>query len=119
MRYVEYLLVDRGFFVTALGGVGEVWGLDNRVTDEEGFEDDQTFRHLGVDGYPDGRLFSVDRPGQAKTKCLAFFADDAEPPQGGTEILAADVVALLVAEYGWPVGTTMVDGMPVAPERTL
>lgn len=118
MKYAKYSLTDLGFYVVAISGPGEIFGLDNRLVDDDGFEDDQRFRHLGTVGYPGGALCCLDALGQGKTmKTLAVFADGAELPEGGTEILAADVVDLLVAEYGWPEGTTLMDGLPVAPER--
>jgi len=112
MQYAEYPLTDHGFFVHALVGPGEIWGLDNRVEDD----DDQRFHHLGVDGHPSGAVMVIDVPGLLKTKTLALFPDGATLPEGGTEIPAAAVVDLLVAEYGWPVGTTLVDGIPYEPE---
>ena len=111
MNYAEYPLMDRGFHVEALGGPGDIEGLTNMVVDG----DDQRFWHLGIEGYPQGALCCLDAPGQVKTKTLAIFEDGAELPEGGTEIAAADVVALLVSEYGWPEGTQLVDGVPVAP----
>lgn len=120
MKFAEYPLTDHGFYVEALGGPGEIWGLDNmRTTDEDGFEDDQRFRHLGVSGAPEGALRCIDAPRLTKTKTLAIFEDGAELPQGGTEIAAADVVALLEAEYGWPEGSRLVDGMPTGPVEGL
>lgn len=115
MQFAEYPLIDHGFYVEALGGPGEIWGLDNMLTDD----DDQRFRHLGVSGAPEGALRCIDAPGLTKTKTLAIFEDGAPLPAGGTEIPAADVVALLEAEYGWPTGSRLVDGMPMGPERVL
>lgn len=111
MRYREYVLTDRGYYVAALEGPGEIWGLDNMVVDG----DDQRFHHLAYSGYPDGGLMAIDRPD--KSRCLAVFPDGATLPAGGMEILAADVVALLVADYGWPESTTLVDGLPVWPRE--
>jgi len=116
MQYAEYALTDKGYLVETLGGPGEIFGLDNRVVDEDGFEDDQRFLHLGVEGYPAGALVCYDAPGSVKTKTLAIFEDGVTLPEGGTDIPAADVVALLVAEYGWPEGATLVGGLLVTPE---
>jgi hypothetical protein len=118
MRYIEYKLTDRGYHVAALDGPGEIFGLDNRIVDDDGFEDDQRFWHLGIDGYPQGALCCLDAPGQMKTKTLAIFADGVTPPTGGTEILVANLVVLLVAEYGWPEGSRLVDGMPTGPANS-
>lgn len=112
MQYAEYILTDHGFYVHAQVGPGEIWGLDNRVEDG----DDQRFEHLGVDGHPEGALMVIDVPGLVKTKTLALYPDGATLPEGGTEILAADVLPLLLAEYGWPEGTTLVDGIPYEPD---
>jgi len=109
MKYAEYTLTDLGFYVVALGGPGEIWGLDNMMVDD----DDQRFRHLGYTGYPEGQVMLCERPD--KTKCFAAFASTA--PTGGTAILAANVVSLLVSDYGWPVGTTLVDGLPMLPAQ--
>ena len=116
MRYGEYPLIDQGFHVNALGGPGEIYGLDNRVVDDDGYEDDQRFWHIPVEGYPEGALCCYEVPGQVKTKTLAIFEYGVQLPEGGTEIAAADVVALLEAEYGWPAGSRLVDGMPMGPE---
>jgi hypothetical protein len=117
LHYVEYQLTDHGFHVAALDGPGEIYGLDNRVVDDDGYEDDQRFWHIPVEGYPDGALCCLDAPGLKKTKTLAIFEDGTELPQGGTEIPAAEVVALLEADYGWPAGSRLVGGMPMGPER--
>lgn len=110
-KFAEYPLTDHGFYVVALDGPGEIWGLDNTVQDD----DDQRFRHLGVSGAPEGALLCIDAPGLTKTKTLAIFEDGAPMPDGGTEIPAANVVDLLVSEYGWPAGSRLVDGMPMGP----
>lgn len=116
MQCAEYQLVDRGYYLEALGGpADEIWGLDNMVADG----DDQRFHHLGVSGYPEGAIVYYDAPGEKKTKTLAIFEDGAVLPEGGTEILAGEVVARLVAEYGWPTGSRLVDGMPTGPERGM
>ena len=112
---MECPLVDNGYFVEALDGPGEIWGLDNTVQDD----DDQRFRHLGVSGAPEGALRCIDAPGLTKTKTLAIFEDGVQLPEGGTEIPASVVVDLLVDEYGWPAGSRLVDGMPMGPERAL
>ncbi|PKN07947.1 MAG: hypothetical protein CVU73_11155 [Deltaproteobacteria bacterium HGW-Deltaproteobacteria-8] len=114
MKYAEYSLTDLGYHLAALDGPGEIFGLDNRVVDEDGFEDDQRFWHLGVTGHPEGAALILERPD--KSRCLAVFADGVTLPPGGTEILAAEVVDLLEAEYGWPQGTRLVDGLPTGPE---
>jgi hypothetical protein len=115
MQYAEYILTEQGYYVVALDGPGEIWGLDNMLTEE----DDQRFYPLPVQGYPSGALLCIDAPGPKRTKTLAVFADGVTLPAGGTEIPAADVVELLVADYGWPEGTSLVDGVPVGPERAL
>ena len=107
MRYAEYALTDLGYRLVETGlPLPEIWGLDNI--------DDQRFEHVGVAGYPPSALMCLDRPDRSTT--LAIF-DGAALPEGVTEILAVDVVALLVAEYGWPEGTTLVDGLPVRPRE--
>lgn len=111
MRYYEHPLTDLGYHVAALAGPGEIWGLDNMVVDG----DDQRFWHLGYSGYPAGAVCYIDTPD--KYKALAVTPDGASLPESSTEIPAADVVDLLVAEYGWPEGTRLVDGMPTWPER--
>ncbi len=113
MRYIECALTDLGYHVFAIDGPGEIWGLDN-IADEFG---DRRFEALPATGYPANALMCIDAPGDIKTKTMAILPDGAEPPEGGTEIAAADVVDLLLAEYGWPEGTTLVAGVPVAPER--
>lgn len=119
LRYIEYTLADNGFYVAALGGVGEIWGLDNRLVDEDGFEDDQRFWHLGKTPDLSTATVCYETPDQAKA--LAIYPDGAQTPEGGTEIAAADVPTLLMsAAYGWPVGTTLdAAGMPQRPEREL
>ncbi|MHC1700271.1 MAG: hypothetical protein AB9900_04715 [Humidesulfovibrio sp.] len=108
MNYAECDLIDRGFrLVEGDMPLPEIWGLDNTG--------DQAFYHAGIVGYPDNALMCIDRVDRTKT--LAILPDGAALPEGGTEILAADVVDLLLTEYGWPEGTTLVDGLPVAPER--
>lgn len=120
MQYAEYPLTDPGYHVVALDGPGEIWGLDNRFTaDEDGFEDNQRFTPLPVTGYPEGALLYHDAPGPVKTRTLAIFEDGAALPEGGTKILAANLVTLLEAEYGWPTGSRLVDGMPMGPEGSL
>lgn len=114
MIYVECPLVDNGFYVYAIEGPGEIWGLDN-INDEYG---DRRFAALPPTGYPEGAVMCLDAPLDKqgrKTKTLAILPDGAALPEGGTEILAVDVVAMLVSEYGWPEGTTLVEGLPVAP----
>ena len=107
MQYAEYPLADRGFVDGAGNPLSSIIGRDNTT---------QPFRHLGYAGYPAGALWCIDAPGDIKTKTLAIFDDGVTMPEGGTEIPAAAVVALLVAEYGWPVGTTLdANGMPQAP----
>jgi hypothetical protein len=108
MQYAEYTLTDLGHADAEGNHLDSIEGRDNQT---------QPFHHLGYAGYPDGRLMAMDAPGPSKTKTLGVFADGVTLPAGGTEILAADVVDLLVADYGWPVGTQLVDGLPVAPER--
>ncbi len=105
MRYVECGLADLGFVDSAGSPIIDISGRDN-VT--------EPFRHLGY-GYPDNALMCIDRADRAAT--LAILPDGASLPSGGTEVDAADVVGLLLAEYGWPEGTALVDGLPVAPEK--
>ncbi len=106
MQYIECVLTDLGFVDGEGLALASIEGLDNLT---------EPFRHLGYAGYPDGALMCIDRADRAAT--LAILPDGAELPEGGTEIQAADVVDLLLADYGWPVGTTLVAGVPVAPER--
>lgn len=112
MRYIEYALTDLGYHVAALDGPGEIWGLDNRVEDG----DDQRFWHLGIVPVLTAAVVCYEKPGTAKTKALAVFADGVTPPEGGTEILADDVVALLESDYDWPAGSRLVSGIPMGPE---
>lgn len=112
MRYAEYGVTDNGYYVHAIGGPGEIWGLDNRIEDD----DDQRFEHIPPSGYPAGAVAIIDMEGGPRTRCLAIFEDGTEPPAGGAEIAAADVPALLVADYGWPAGTVLdAGGMPARP----
>ncbi len=113
MKYAQYTLTDLGYHVAALGGPGEIWGLDNMVVDDE----DQRFWHLGVSGYPGGARALFERPD--KSRCLAVFADGVTLPQGGTPVPTEDVPGLLMVDYGWPAGTLLVEGMPTQPERAL
>jgi hypothetical protein len=108
MEYAEYALIDRGYVDEKGNPLASIEGRDNQT---------EPFRHLGLAGYPAGRIMCFDAPGQHKT--LAVFADGVSLPEGGTEIQATGVVVLLVADYGWPEGTQLVDGVPVAPERSL
>jgi hypothetical protein len=111
MQYRDYILTDLGFFDPETGEHrNSIEGLDNQTPG-------QLFRHAGIEGQPSNALRIIDIPGESpKTKCLGLIADDATPDAGGTEIAAADVPALLVAEYGWPEGTALgEDGMPVWP----
>ncbi|MBU1040038.1 MAG: hypothetical protein KKF77_02930 [Proteobacteria bacterium] len=110
MRYIECGLTDRGFVDGEDKALVSIEGRDNTT---------QPFRHLGYDGYPESRLMAIDVPGDVKTKTLVIMPDGAELPQGSTEIPAADVVDLLVAEYAWPEGARLVDGIPTWPERAL
>lgn len=114
MNYVAYQLTDLGYATMDGTPLPDIWGLDNRVEDDI----DLRFQHLGYDGYPEGARCCIDAPD--KTRTLAVIADEVTPPDGGTEVAAADVPALLMAEFGWPEGTTLDgDGMPVAPEPEL
>lgn len=113
MKYAQYTLADLGYHVAALGGPGEIWGLDNMVVDD----DDQRFWHLGVSGYPDGAQALFEHPG--KSRCLAVFEDGVTPPEGGMPVPAEDVPELLMADYGWPAGTLLVEGMPTWPGGAL
>ncbi|MHC1701813.1 MAG: hypothetical protein AB9900_12730 [Humidesulfovibrio sp.] len=106
MQYVECALTDLGFVDGEGLALSSIEGLDNTT---------HPFRHLGFTGYPDGALMCIDRADRAAT--LAILPDGAEMPEDGTELLAAEVVDLLLADYGWPEGTTLVDGLPVGPER--
>lgn len=90
----------------------EIWGLDNR--------DDQRFQHLGY-AWPDLSGVTVHRtcerggPVEDKTILVAYEGALAI----GVDVPVADVVPLLIADYGWPEGTTLVDGLPVAPGLVL
>ena len=94
MNYAEYPLTDRGYEApnASLNPVADIWGLDN-VKDE-------IFVHKGITGYPANAVTCFDAPGGSKT--LAVF--DGPIADGGTEIGEGDLVALLVADYGWPAG---------------
>jgi hypothetical protein len=107
MRYAEYFLIDLGYVDGNGEPLASIEGRDNAV---------EPFRHLGYVGYPDGRIAAYDRAD--KSACLAVFAAGAATSAGGTEIAAADVAALLIASYGWPMGTTLgEDGLPAAPAK--
>jgi hypothetical protein len=107
MQYAEYALTDLGYVDGEGAPLASIDGRDNAVA---------PFRHLGYVGYPDGRIAAYDRAD--KSVCLAVFATGETLPAGGTEIVAADVPALLIARYGWPTGTTLgQDGLPAAPAR--
>ena len=109
MRYLECDLMDRGYVDVQGALLQSIDGLTN--------VGDESFRHLGYSGYPANALAQWERPD--KSRCVAVFADGEELPEGGTEIAAADMVALLVADYGWPAGSRLVDGMPMGPDRAL
>ncbi len=104
MKYAQYTLTDLGYRapVAGIDPLPEIWGLSNR--------DEERFEHKGFAGYPATHVWMTEHGGRV----LAAF--EGEPDAGGTEIAAADVVALLEAEYGWPQGSRLVDGIPTGPE---
>lgn len=106
MSCFEYLLTDMEYFAPDAGidPLPEIWGLSN-VGDEK-------FEHKGITGYPITHSWMIEKGG----KVLALF--EGSPDEGGTEIPEAEVVAKLIADYGFPQGTTMgADGLPVVPEE--
>jgi hypothetical protein len=105
MIYAQYTLTDLGYRAPLAGidPLPEIWGLSNR--------DEEVFEHKGYQGYPDSHVWMAEHEGRV----LAAF--DGELDAGGTPVPAEDVPALLIADYGWPAGTTLgADGLPVAAE---
>jgi len=107
MKYAQYTLTDLGYRapVAGIDPLPEIWGLSNK--------DEERFEHKGFAGYPTTHVWMAEHGGRV----LAAF--EAEPDAGGTPVPAEDVPALLMADYGWPEGSRLVDGIPTWPERTL
>ncbi|MGE4292484.1 MAG: hypothetical protein AB7E32_09770 [Desulfovibrio sp.] len=80
----------------------------------------EEFTHLGYD-YPDlsgatVRLAVEADDGPTTDKRLLVAYEGAELTEGEA-VSAGNVPALLIADYGWPDGTTLgADGLPAAPE---
>ncbi|MBU1040285.1 MAG: hypothetical protein KKF77_04205 [Proteobacteria bacterium] len=110
MQYTEFDLTDLGYVDGEGKPLASIAGRDNQT---------DPFRHLGYEGYPAAAVRCIDVPGDIKTKTLAILPDGEPLPEDGTVVLVDDVVDLLVAEYGWPEGTTLAEGIPVEPERRL
>lgn len=105
MQYAQYNLIDLGYCATVAGidPLPEIWGLSN--------QGEESFEHKGITGYPVSHTWMTEKGG----KVLALF--DGSPDEGGVEVAEADVIAKLMADYGYPAETTLgADGKPVTPE---
>jgi hypothetical protein len=108
MGYYECALTDLGFECpTTRVSIADISGMDNHTPG-------QCFQHRGVTGYPDvPTSFSDEMPG-VSVICIA-----ADLPSGANELTEEQFVAKLIADYGWPIGTTMgADGLPHGPPIT-
>lgn len=106
MEYREYSLIDRGYRVENVPAPipsRSLTGLKNKSGSR--------FSHQGY-AYPVGKYVIISEvPGK---KVLVRGAG----LEGGRVVPEKDVPALLMADYGWPDGTTMKDGLPVRPEKS-
>jgi len=119
MIYAEYDIIDLGYALVSgdVAPLGEIWGLSNRVINdpETGEVYDERFVHQGYEGYPAGAAWLTEQRNGADQPVRVLAAFDSEPDAGGTPVPAEGVPALLMADYGWPDGTTLgEDGLPVA-----
>ena len=110
MNAYELQLTNHGY-VDANGDLWpEITGLDNLVVDGE----DYRFYPLPITGYPDvPHAAWAERPGVS----VLVWCETA--PTGGVPKTPQEALALLVGPYGWPEGTTLVDGLPVVPREAL
>lgn len=108
MLYRQLTILNLGYADSATGEVlGSIDGLPG------GFE------HLGY-AYPDLSSVTVllaveadDGPTTDKRLLVAYEGDELTE---GNEVLAADVLATLQADFGWPGDATLdQDGLPVRP----
>jgi hypothetical protein len=119
MQYKRVPLADKGYSMVdgnvSLEGVS---GLKNKVIIEDEFEDDQRFYHRGYEGFPDTSDCTVHMMiMRTEAPFSGLYIFEGNIP-GGTEIAEADVLAALIAEFGFPAGTTLgADGLPVVPEE--
>lgn len=114
MIYCEFVVQNMGYVSPSASAPTlnpvEIWGLDNGP--------DEEFAHLGYD-YP-AELSDVtvhwreERGGPTDDKHI-LIAYEGDALSIGTDVAETDVVALLVADYGWPEDTTLVDGLPHNP----
>ncbi len=74
----------------------------------------ERFRFLGYSGYPDVPCAAL-----AEIPGVSVLVWCETAPTGGVLKTPEQALALLKGPYGWPEGTTLVDGLPVRPEGAL
>jgi len=100
MQAYEQQLTDHGYADADGNHLASIDGLDNMGAER--------FHHLGVTGYPD-----VPCAAWAEIPGVSVLVWSETAPTGGVPKTQSAALALLKGTYGWPEGTTMVDGLPV------